>query len=330
MSKESSQRHQARTEYFEYLKETAQAVDPFVNDFIRDKYGSSPELMQKLIQRYRFGKPQLRPAQVRMSYELAGGNDWKQIIPACASLEAKDTGYYCYDDVFDRGANPDLAITGGVFFSMSFRMLSGINFSQHSVTKTIDELAELDFENAGGIVIDLNLKKPDMSAYLQRVRGYNFWERAFRIGAILGEADEGKINAIGFAGRNIGMGYIIANDTWDFGKDLEDFRNGKYTFPNMVALNESDERDKIILQELFGRKSLSSEEIGEVRRIVIQNGVIEKGKQFALEYCKKGLEILECFPDSKAKRMIEFATTMTQKNKYYDLLKNNIEYMDRF
>lgn len=89
----------------------------------------------------------------------------------------------------------------------------------------------------------------------------------------------------------------------------------------MVALRESAETDKQRLVELFGQRILTPEQIDEVRRMVVQNGVIEKGKQLAQEYCDKGLDILADFPDSKARRMIEFATTMTQKNKFYDLLK---------
>lgn len=323
MSQKSKERHQAKTEYFEYLKETAEAVDPYVNQFIQSKYGSNPELMQKIIQRYRFGNPQLRPSQVRMAYELSGGSDWQKIIPASASVEAKDTGYYCYDDVLDSGGNPDLILLGGLFSSISYRMLNDLNptFSGDQIRKTLEELAELDSENAGAVLIDLNLKTPDMNTYLQKVKGYNFWERALRIGAILGNADKERLDAIGLMGRNIGMGYIIANDTWDFGKELEDFRAGKYTFPNMVALDESEENDKQRLVKLFGQRDLTPDQIEEVRRIVVQHEVIEKGKQLAQEYCDKGLEILAGFPDSKSKRMIEFATTMTQRNKFYDLLR---------
>ncbi|MBU2616499.1 MAG: polyprenyl synthetase family protein [Nanoarchaeota archaeon] len=323
MSKKSKERHQARTEYFEYLKETAEAVDHYVKEFIQSKYDTNPELMQKLMQRYRFGKPQLRPAQVRIAYELSGGNNWQKTIPACASVEAKDTGYYCYDDVLDSHANPDLILLGGIFSSMSYRMLNDLNsdFSANLVRKTIEELAELDSENANAVLIDLNLREPDMNTYLQKVKGYNFWERALRLGATLGKATNEELDAIGLAGRNIGMAYIIANDTWDFGKDLEDFRAGKYTFPNMIALSEAPEKDRQELEELFGQRTLTPDQIEKVRQIVVQHGVIEKGKQLAQEYCDKGLEILADFSDSRARRMIEFATTMTQRNKFYDLLK---------
>lgn len=215
MSQKSKERHQARTEYFGYLKETAEVVDPYVEQFIQSKYNSNQELTQKLTQRYRFGKPQLRPAQVRMAYELSGRSDWQEIIPASASVEVKDTGYYCYDDVLDSGGNPDLIILGGIFSSMSYRMLNDLNpnFSKDSVRKTLEELVELDLENASAVLIDLNLKEPDMDTYLQKVKGYNFWERALRIGATLGNVDKKILGAIGLVGRNIGMGYIIANDT---------------------------------------------------------------------------------------------------------------------
>jgi len=323
MSNRSKERYQKKTEYFEYLKETAEAVDPYVKQFIQSHYGINSDLTQKLFGRYRFKKPQLRPAQVRMAYELVEGNNWEKSIPACASVEAKDTGYYCLDDFFDSGANPELILLGGMFCSASYKMLNDLfsDFSSIQVERATNELAQLDAENASAVLIDLNLRELNMEKYLQKVQGYNFWEQALKIGAILGDEKSKEIEKIGLIGRNIGMGYIIANDTWDFAKDLEDFKAGKYTFPNVIALRETTERDRKILENLFGQKVLTPTQIEEVRKIVVQNGVIEKGKQFANRYCEKGLEILTGFPESKARKMLEFATTMTQRNKFYDFLK---------
>ncbi len=322
MSKQTKKRHERKKEYFSYLDETAKAVDPYVRQFIQSRYDSNVLLMQKLIERYRFGRPQLRPAQVRLAYELSGGKTWEEVIPACASLEMKDTGYYCYDDVIDLRKRPDLIVVGGTFLSGSWRMIGDLNqkFSGEIVNKIIEELAELDSENAGAALIDLSLREPNIDLYLQKAKGYNFWERALRIGAILGGADENKLNRIGSIGRNIGIGYIIANDTWDFGKNLEDFRARKYTLPNILALDTATQNDRKTLESLFGQEYLTNEQINEIRRIVVQNQVIERGKKLAWEYCEKGLEILAEFPNSRSRTMIEFSTTMTQRNKYFDLL----------
>lgn len=323
MSKISRERHKVRTEYFEYLKETAKVVDPYVNQFIQNNYNANSELGEKLIARYRFGKAQLRPAQVRLAYELVEGDDWNKSIPACASVEAKDTGYYCLDDVLDSGANPVLILLEGIFSSASYAMLNDLfaYFPAEQVQKVIKELSNLDSNNAKGALIDINLKQPNEELYLQKAKGYNFLEHALRIGAILGNASSREVEKIGLAGQNIGIGYIIANDTWDFGKELEDFKDGKYTLPIMFAFENATEQDKRELVSLFNQKNISPEQIDKVRKIVVRNGTIKYGMEKSQEFCNKGIEVLNQFPDSKARRLLEFATTMTQRNKFYDILK---------
>ena len=326
MSKSSKNRYRIKTEFFKYLKETAIAVDPFVAQSIQEKYKGDSHLAERLHSRYRFGNSQLRPAQVRLAYELVGGRDWEKTIPACASMEIKDTGYYCLDDVLDSEGDKSLILLGGAFSTMSYAVLTDlfINFSSEQVRAVIDEAAKLDSQNASAALIDLNLKKPNKDLYLQKAKGYNFWEPALKIGAILGDSSLNEREKLGIVGRNIGIGYIIANDTWDFGKKLEDFRSKKYTLPIIYAFENALEEDKRNLESLFRKGSLSAEQIEDVRKIFVRSGAIEYGKRIAQEYCNEGINVLQDFPDSKARRMLEFATTMTQRNRYFDLLDKYI------
>ena len=322
MSKLSEDRHRKKAEFFEYLKETARAVDPFVSQFIQKRYSGDFNLAERLQSRYRFGNPQLRPAQVRLAYELVGGREWNGIVPACASMEVKDTAYYCLDDVLDSEGDKSLILLGGVFLTMSYAMLTDLfeKFSSEQVKEITDEVARLDSQNANAALIDLNLKRPDRELYLQKARGYNFWEHALKIGAILGEASLEERDKLSIAGRNIGTGYIIANDTWDFGKKLEDFRAGKYTLPVIYAFENVSEKDRGFLKSLFGEENLSAKQIEDVRKIFVKSGAIEYGKNIAQKYCENGIKILQEFPDSKSKRILEFSTSMTQRNKYFDSL----------
>ncbi len=321
MSKKSRERHALRTEYFEALRETAEAVDPYVKQFFEGRFEIVPALKSHIISIYRFGKPQLRPAQVRFAYELVGGEDWKKAIPACAAVEMKDTAYYCVDDFLDMRAEPSKILSALTLYSLSYAMVGDL-FSYHPAEKVravLEELSKLDEENAQGVILDSRLNEPNEELYMKKVKLYNFWERALRIGAVLGGASQQTINQLGFAGQRIGMAYIIANDTWDFGKDLEDFRAGKYTLPILYAFeNAKEERGE--LESLFGHKALTPEEISRTRDIMTRSGAIAHGRNKAQELCKEGVEILSHFPDSKPRRLLEFATTMTQRNKYYDVL----------
>ncbi|MBU3940753.1 MAG: polyprenyl synthetase family protein [Nanoarchaeota archaeon] len=319
----TKQRWELRNEYFETLKETASFVNPYVENFIETHFQLFPELKSLLLGRYRSGKTQLRSSSVRFSYETVGGKDWQKIVPACAAVTLRETGYYCLDDYFDSDAKPeDLPLFGFPFFSISYGIISelGNSFSAEQVKGVLRELYMLDELCGQGFFVEQE-GMDNETQYMKKVYGYNFWEQALRIGGILGNGSSEDVEKLGEIGKNIGMAIIIANDTWDFAKGLEDFRLGKRTLPIMWAMQNVESRDRDTLESLIGQKHLSEEEIDEVRRIMVRNSVIEYGKERANGLCSVALALLSSFPDSKARSMIEFSTTMTQKNKYYKFLK---------
>ena len=323
MSKASRERYRQKKEFFDYLRETSIPVDNYVNKFVNENFDNK-NLKELVLSQYRFGNPQLRPAQIRLAYELAGGKNWKETIPACASIEVRDTGYYCLDNVLDKNANKQLVLLGGIFSSISNGMIGDLNssFDLRIVARIYEELFDLDRNNSQGAIIDLSLNKPNVELYFEKAKGYNFWKNSLRIGAILSGVSEEDINLIGLIGENIGVGYIIANDTWDIGKDLEDFKYGKYTLPNIFAFEKMKGKDGKTLDSLFGKNNLTRKEKEVVRKIFVQNGIIEEGKRESQKYCDKGIQILrKNFPNSFVRRLLEFSTTMTQRNKYYDFLK---------
>jgi geranylgeranyl pyrophosphate synthase len=314
-----------RYEYFNNLRETAEAVDPFVRNFIGSALANVPELRDLALGRYRFGTAQLRPAQVRWSFELAGGSDWTTIIPMCAAVESKDTGYYCLDDVFDkRGDLKTLSMLGGTFLTLANDMAQQLaeRIPSERLADAVHELCRLDYNIAQGVLIEAGMHGTDEIHYLRKAECYNFWEHVFRIGANLGRAESGRVERLAAIGKQIGIAYIIANDAYEYGKeDLEDFSRGLGTLPVIWAMTHTTVAEKGILESLIGKERLSSNQKDEVRRIMVRSGAIAYGKERAWEYCAAALEMLQEFPESPARRMVEFSTSMTQRNKYYDALK---------
>lgn len=318
-----AERFNLRQDYFNALKQTAKVVDAYVKNFINNHFQLFPDLKTILIKKYGEGKTQLGSAQVRFAYEIVGGQDWKKIVPACAALTLKETCYYCLDDLFDLDLKPkNLPLSGIPFLSLSYAMIPELDnlFSVKQLKGVLQELYMLDELNGQGLLIEQKMNKIDEDQYLKKVYGYNFWEQALRIGGILGNGSQEEIKKLGEIGKNIGMAYIIANDTWDFAEDLEDFHAGKYTLPVIWAIQKIEGQDKVTLESLIGQKDISEEEKDEIRRIMVKNGIIEYGKNTANKFCQIALNLLSDFPDSKAKKMLEFSTTMTQKNRYYDFL----------
>lgn len=313
MSKTTEQKYFLKNSYFTYLKDTAVAVDPYVKKVIVNSFKQNLQIRETLLSRYRFGKPQLRPALARLSYELVGGKNWQKIIPACGALEVRDTGYYCYDDVVDFQDDPVLFLIANAFITISDRMMLSLNNLE-----IMAEVFVLDEEILMGGFTEFSRIKNEKD-YLEKAIGFNFWERAFRIGALLGGADNKMIDAIGEIGKNIGIAYIIANDTWDFGKELSDFISGKYTLPILWAMKNASLKDRKTIRDFFGTK-LSVKQKDQIKKIIIECGAIAYGKNRASEYCTKAEKLLQKFKPSIQREMIQFSMSMTQKNKYYSSL----------
>ncbi len=313
MSKKSEEKYILKTLYFEYLKDTATHVDPFVKKFLSNLFKNEIKIKREILQRYRFGKAQLRPALVRLAFEIAGGKNWKRIIPACGALELRDTGYYCYDDIVDFKSNPELFLFTNIFINASSTMM--LLMGNNQVT---EELLKLDRDIIKGGFVELSEIKTE-EGYLKKALDFNFWEQAFRVGALLSGANKKIVNQLGKIGKLIGTAYIIANDTWDFGKELEDFINGKKTLPILWAFKYADVKERLTLNKLFGREMTEAQK-DVIRRIMVECGAIAYGKNRADEYCKKAALLLKEFKSSKVKELIDFSMTMTQNNRYYSRL----------
>ncbi len=318
--------YQLRLKYFETLKETSRLIDPYVKNFIKTHVKLSNELKSLILKRFRFGKAKLRPAQIRLAYELVGGNHWTKTIPACAAIEVSDTSYYCADDVFDEAVKAkSMYIIGNILSSMSHSMMIEVAplVKKEDFQEIMKTLSKLDTDIHQGFYLDLNMTgKTDKRYYMKKAYAYNYWEHIFKIGAILGSATKDETIKMAEIGKNIGIAYTIANDTCDFGKPkCGDFALGKRTLPILFALKNSSTGDKKFLRTLIGKGTFAKEEIDQIRKIMLKSGAIDYGKSKAAGYCKTALSILETFPNSEAKELLKFSMTMTQRNKYYDILE---------
>ena len=188
MSKQSEARYKLKVKYFEKLKETSFVVDPYVENFINSHLDLSDEIKTKMLERYRFKKPKLRPAQVRFACELAGGQCWKKVIPLCGAIELKDTSYYCADDVFDKNKNSKMIyIIGNLLSVMANLMVSEIEQvinSKEKFNKIYKALFALDSQIYQGFYIDEHMRGTDESYYMKKAYAYNYWEHILKMAAL--------------------------------------------------------------------------------------------------------------------------------------------------
>lgn len=203
-------------------------------------------------------------------------------------------------------------------------MLNDLPYPTKLITQVRQAIHELDLDNMNGIKIETEMAKTkcmNEALYMERVKGYNFWEHVFHAGAILAQANAEIIALIQKIGQFIGIAYIIASDTYEFGKNnLEDFQSGKITLPIIHALKQTNSDDIQTLKSLHGRK-LTTELQEKICLIMVKCGAIDYGKSVAREWCQQALNLLREFKDSPVKNIIEFSTTITQRNRYYTKLE---------
>lgn len=321
MSHKSREKYETQTKYFEYLAETSKLTDKYILDFILNRFKISEDFKLKLIEKHRF-KPQLRSSLPRLAYEIEGGKNWQKFAPVFAAFQTKDDAFYCFDKILDKNSGSQEILFGGTLFGISSHMILEISsiITKDMLKKIHEQILLLGENSVQAAWLDSNMFQTDMNYYLSKAEGYNFWENALATGSILAHGKNTQLLAE--IGKYIGTAYIITNDTYDIAKELEDFRQGKYTLPNIYALENANPEDKTTLNALLGKNDLKDEEKETIRKIMTGSGAISYGKTEAWKLCQKAIQLLENnFPESEVRNLLVFSTTYTQKNKYYTFLE---------
>ena len=132
---------------------------------------------------------------------------------------------------------------------------------------------------------------------------------ATKVGAIMGGASEGVIDAMYEYGRLIGLAFQIQDDYLDLVSDEEtlgkpigsDIGKGKMT---VIAIKGLASDDTGRLLEILKDDENSNEDITEAIDILTKCGAIEYARNLALESIKQAKEVLEILDDSSSKQML--------------------------
>ncbi|MDH7507514.1 MAG: polyprenyl synthetase family protein, partial [Candidatus Thermoplasmatota archaeon] len=121
-----------------------------------------------------------------------------------------------------------------------------------------------------------------------------------------------EIHALNEYGLNLGLGFQIWDDYLDIssdektlGKDIgNDIRNGKKTLIAVHCLNAATGDDKKILEEIFGNRFATEQQVKQVYDLFIKLKSIDYAKNRALNYCEKAKKALDLLTDSDAKKIL--------------------------
>ena len=262
------------------------------------------------------GGKRLRPILLLLAARLAGYRGPRSTRLGCA-VELLHTATLIHDDVVDQASlrrgrpsanaqwgNDASILVGDHLYSKSFSIL--VRDNDRSVMET---LARATVSMTEAEVFQLELKRNGSATaedYLRIItqKTASFISACCRIGALLGQADAERVEALTRYGLDVGVAFQISDDALDFVADQvrlgkavgADLREGKRTLPLIATLERASAGDRERIQSFLVRRDLSDGEVEEIRRLVVKHDGIEYALGKARSYARSAKEDLAAFP----------------------------------
>ncbi|MEB3342596.1 polyprenyl synthetase family protein [Okeania sp.] len=333
------------SQYFNLMEETSQATDILIKHYM-DKL--SPEV--KLLPMKRHGHPRLRDLQIRTGYEINGGQNWKEILPVCASFEVLNCSTYVINWFLDEKHGYDspenkrkLVISG-----FQLREIAQQILEEHSLTSVLPLLSQINHQVYLGQMMDIrDLQVSRISEYQDydnfleayqlrcRLLSGVFYGSCFFAGSIVaGKPDE----LLYEMGAIYGAATQAANDFGDFALPVEnlsklekpyqdqfsDFINGKLTLAVYLMTQRCNEQERKRLEELR-LEAIDDSKYREILDIMVNKGVYAD----CLAYLKQEHKTCKQMLYSKEKTLhrdtIASILVRITSNKFLSQLRKNIE-----
>ncbi|HEY7733359.1 MAG TPA: polyprenyl synthetase family protein [Nitrososphaera sp.] len=311
-----------------------------VNEYILSCLDGKPkELYQASSHLIRTGGKRLRPFMVIKSCEMLGGTV-KRAIPAAASIELVHNFTLVHDDIMDndemrhgtatvhRSYGMPLAILAGdILFSKSFELLTyncrKVGIADKAISQMVGRMSIACTEICEGQAIDIGVasssRLPTESDYIDMIgkKTAALFKMSCALGALSApNYTDRDIKNLSSFGHNIGIAFQLVDDLIGVVGDPKltgkaagnDLREGKKTYPILLALENAREKDRDKLRHVFGaRERATSADIREAVRIISDIGIEREVRDAAKKYMIDALRAIENYADSDAKRSLKFS-----------------------
>lgn len=294
-----------------------------VDAVIRDRLSSRVALIDQ-IAGYIVGAggKRIRPRLVLLFSE-ALGFEGPERYELAAIVEFIHTATLLHDDVVDESAlrrgratansmfgNAASVLVGDFLYSRAFQMMVSVNRM-----RVLDVLADATNVIAEGEVLQLmNMHDPDLAVqdYLQviRFKTAKLFEASARLGAVLAGASADVEEACANYGRSLGTAFQLVDDLLDYegnsdelGKNVgDDLREGKPTFPLLVAMERATEPELALLRHAIEHGEL--EKLPEILAIVKRTGALDATRASARAESEQAQAALSALPPSTAREAL--------------------------
>ncbi len=315
----------------EEIKTEINFIASKINQFIFSNVSGNPRHLYDASLHYlKSGGKRLRPFMSVKSCQLFGGK-LETSIPYASSVELIHNFTLVHDDIMDNDnlrhnvaavhkqfGVPVAILSGDILFSKAFQIISYYGkksgLSSETLLKMVHLLSSTCIEICEGQALDIKMSTDaDFSSKEEYINMIEKKTAAlFKVSCELGTLSSSNYSQIDVEnlsnyGKKIGIAFQLIDDLIGIYGDSKitgkavgnDIREGKKTFPILLAIQNLDSEDKVKLKTIFGNKNASDESIKEIVNRIAFVGVDKDVLAIAQTFIDDAFKILHKYDVSE-------------------------------
>jgi geranylgeranyl diphosphate synthase type I len=317
------------------IRDELESNASIVTDFIRSYLQGEPkELYQASAHYILSGGKRLRPFMTIKSCEMLGGNS-KRAIPPAAAVEMIHNFSLVHDDIMDNDemrhniptvhnyyGTPLAILSGDILFSKAFKLLVAegrkVGHSENAISEMVARLSNACIYVCEGQAADVgmtsNRRFSSESHYIDMIgkKTASLFEVSCALGALsVADSDNKDVENLSSFGRNIGIAFQLIDDLIGIigdpkltGKSVgNDIREGKKTYPILLALRNAKDNERSKIFKVFGKNS-STTDIKVAVRTISNIGIEREVRKAAKLHIERAIKSIERYSYSYAKEIL--------------------------
>ena len=261
----------------------------------------------------------IRPLCVILAARIGGAGMSREIRDLAVACELVHAATLLHDDVLDEGTERRGAKTARILYGNSASILGGDHLliealkrvqshgrydllaSLMDVISVMVQAEAIQLERRGNFV-------PDREQYMEIISGKtaSIFEWGLRAGATAAGLPAAEIEVLAAFGMNLGIAFQMADDVLDLAGDpevtgknaLADLRDGKLTWPLIIACEEDCELEPILREVVQVPEALTPEKMRPLQKRIVATGCLDATRSRAQEFATLAQKALSVLPDS--------------------------------
>ena len=321
------------------IKDELESNASSVNQYILSSLEGDPIELYRASSHYiKSGGKRLRPFLLIKSSEMFGGN-LRRALPAAAAVELVHNFSLVHDDIMDNDdmrhsvqtvhkhyGMPLAILAGDILFSKAFELLAvhgrAKGISEKAICEMVAKLSSACIQVCEGQATDVHMASMNDELSIDSPQYINMISKKtaalFELSCALGVLSAPNSSAIdverlSWFGRNIGIAFQLVDDLIGITGDPKltgkavgnDLREGKKTYPILLALRNAKGENRSKILKIFGRKNASASDLKEAVGTISTIGIDQEIRLAARTHIEKAVQSLADYEDSEAKRALE-------------------------